>query len=207
MRASLIAFTAVALLGLLVAAPALVASGAFGQVLGSQPFAAFRYDPPVPAPKFTLISHDGRRVSLDDLRGQYLLTYFGYTYCPDICPSTLITLAKARSSLGAKAAHVQILFITVDPERDTPEVIGRYVRRFDPEIIGLTGDPGAIAQTARAYGVTFSKVPLGNTGNYSVDHSAYIFLVDPQGRLVFRFDYREGWEDLARILRATVNGD
>jgi protein SCO1/2 len=194
----------VVLLAILVAMPALIASGALGQVAGSQLYGAFKYDPPVPAPDFRLLDADGRPLALEDLRGKYALIYFGYTFCPDVCPDTLLSLARIRGELGERASQVKLVFVTVDPERDTPEVIGRYVRRFAPDLIGLTGDPATIAQVARSFGVRYNKVSYGRAGNYAVDHSAYIFLVDRGGRLLYRFDYREGWQELSRTLQALI---
>lgn len=200
MRASLWGTVIVGLLALIVAGPALVVSGAFGQVLGSQPFGAYRYDPPVPAPEFSLVDTSGKPLALRDLRGKYVLLYFGYSFCPDICPDTLFSLAQARKALGTQARLVSLVFITVDPDRDTPGVLARYVSRFDPEMIGLTGSSEEIAHVARSYGIAYSKVPYGSAGGYTVDHTAYIFLIDGQGRLLYRFDYREKWEDLAKTL-------
>ncbi len=204
MRFGLAGVLAIVLLALLVAGPALVASGAFGQVLGNQPYGIYKYDPPFTAPGFTLIDTTGRAVGLNDFRGRYAMLYFGYTFCPDVCPDTLFTMARARKALEGKEDRLALLFITVDPERDNPDVVGRYVHKFDPGFVGLTGDAESIARIARAYGIAFRKVPYGTSGNYTVDHSAYIFLIDPEGRILYRFDYPQKWDTLAQLLRRLV---
>jgi protein SCO1/2 len=134
---------------------------------------------------FTLMNAAGKQVTDRDFRGKYLLVYFGYTYCPDVCPTTLSALAAALSTLGAKVDRVQLLFITVDPKRDTPTVIGQYTTAFDPRIIGLTGTSEQIAAVEKKYRVYAAEHRTGSGPNdYSMDHSSIIYLLGPDGRFI-----------------------
>jgi cytochrome oxidase Cu insertion factor (SCO1/SenC/PrrC family) len=131
---------------------------------------------------FTLTDGAGHVVTDQDFRGRYLLVYFGYTSCPDACPTTLNQVAAALDRLGAKGARVQPLFITVDPQRDTPAVIGPYAAAFGPRIIGLTGAPDAIAQVVREYRVYADLHGAGAAAkDYTVDHSSILYLMGPDG--------------------------
>jgi cytochrome oxidase Cu insertion factor (SCO1/SenC/PrrC family) len=132
---------------------------------------------------FALTDGAGRRVTDRDFRGRYLLVYFGYTSCPDACPTTLNQVAAALDKLGAKAARVQPLFITVDPQRDTPAVMGSYAAAFSPRIVGLTGEPDAIVQVLREYRVYANANPVG-AKDYNVDHSSILYLMGPDGKFV-----------------------
>lgn len=132
---------------------------------------------------FTLIDSAGRTVTDRDLRGRYLLVYFGYTFCPDVCPTTLAAVAGAMDKLGKRADDVQPVFITVDPHRDTPKVIGTYTAAFSKRILGLTGTPQQIAQVARAYRVYYARHKTGDgPDDYTMNHSSILYLMDPQGR-------------------------
>ena len=133
--------------------------------------------------KFNLTMLDGRDVTLADYRGKWVLIYFGYTFCPDVCPTTLTELGGALRQLGAKAKRVQALFITVDPVRDTRNVMARYLKAFDPGIAGLRGDPDDIEAAAKSFHVYYRARSLGH-GEYAIDHSSYIYVLDPQGRFV-----------------------
>src|SRR5207302_5390536 len=130
---------------------------------------------------FRLIDQNGKPVSDADLKGKWQLVFFGYTHCPDACPTALNEIALALDRLGAKREQVEVVFITVDPERDTPEVLKSYVASFDAPIIALTGAPEAVAQAARAYRVYYAKHPRAD-GEYDMDHSAVIYLMNPEGR-------------------------
>ena len=136
---------------------------------------------PVGGP-FALIDHDGRRRTDTDFRGKLLLIYFGFTLCSDVCPTELQAIASAIDQLGPAADAVQPLFITVDPEKDTPEQLKSYVALFHPRLIGLTGDPRAVKKVALAYKVYYAKSdPTRNAGT-EVDHTGFIFLVGPDGK-------------------------
>jgi protein SCO1/2 len=134
---------------------------------------------------FTLEDTAGRPVTDRDLRGSWLLVYFGYTFCPDVCPTTLSAVAGAMDKLGPRAAHLRPVFITVDPQRDTPAVMRDYVASFSPRMIGLTGTQEQIAAVAREYRVYFAVHRTGPGANdYSMDHSSLLYLVGPDGRFV-----------------------
>lgn len=143
-----------------------------------------------PAPTVDLIAHTGARVSLDDYAGKVVVLYFGYTFCPDVCPTTLSRLATARGLLGDRADDVQVLMVSVDPERDTPDVLAKYVPAFDESFIGLTGTRQEVAQLATVYGVYFEKTEVEGAAGYLVDHTATVMVVDRDGflKLVLPFD-------------------
>jgi protein SCO1/2 len=155
---------------------------------------------------FKLIDHNGQPRTLADFRGKVLVVFFGFTHCPDVCPITLSELARALKRLGADAQRVQVVMITVDPERDTPEVLKQYVTALDPGFLGLTGDPQAIAETAREFKVFYQKSPGATPQAYSVDHSSGTFVYDPAGRLRLLVGYGQGAEvfahDIGQLLRA-----
>jgi protein SCO1/2 len=132
---------------------------------------------------FSLRDPDGNVRTLADFRGKAVVVFFGYTQCPDVCPTTLATLAQAMQKLGPDADRVQVLFITVDPERDTPQLLKQYVPAFDPRFLGLYGDAAATARTAKEFKVIYQKVPGPTPGTYTMDHSAGSYVFDPQGRL------------------------
>ncbi len=131
---------------------------------------------------FQLTDHNGHPRSLSDFRGKVVAVFFGFTHCPDVCPTTLAELAQTVKRLGARGDEVQILFITVDPARDTQKVLAQYVPAFDPRFLGLYGDPATTAKVAAAYKVFFAPQPPNASGNYTVDHSAAIFVIDRRGR-------------------------
>jgi protein SCO1/2 len=130
-----------------------------------------------------LTTHTGRRLASADFLGKAVVIFFGYTQCPDICPTTLTTMKEAMRLLGPDADRVQVLFITVDPERDTQEILAAYVPWFDPRFLGLRADPDITRATAREYRVYYSKVEGKTALGYSIDHSATSYAYDPQGRL------------------------
>jgi cytochrome oxidase Cu insertion factor (SCO1/SenC/PrrC family) len=131
---------------------------------------------------FELIDHTGHKRSDADFRGKLLMLYFGDTYCPDICPTDLQQIGLAIDRLGDAGAAVQPLFVSIDPERDTPEVLARYVPLFHPRLIGLTGTPEQIAAVAREYKVTFAKYQPPGGGPYLMDHTGFVYLVDATGK-------------------------
>lgn len=150
---------------------------------------------------FSLVGTDGKPVTDRDFRGRYMLIFFGFTHCPDICPAELQVTAQALDQLGDKAKKVVPIFITLDPERDTPEAMANYVKSFGPNFVGLTGSPEAIAAAAKAYRVSYSKVENKDSpGDYSVDHSALVYLMDPEGRYVTHFSYGLSADQMAEKL-------
>src|SRR6516225_9767966 len=149
---------------------------------------------------FRLTDQNGRTVSDQDLKGHPFLVFFGFTHCPDVCPTTLFEVSEILRSLGPDANGTRALFITVDPERDTPAVMKDYLSNFDPHLWGLTGDPAAIAAVAKAYRVYYKKVPLDG-GGYTMDHTAIVYLMDRNGRFVAPFNLKRSAEAAAADLR------
>jgi len=133
---------------------------------------------------FTLVDQNGRTRTEADFRGKILLVYFGFTHCPDICPTDLMAMGGALKALGPKASQVQGLFISIDPKRDTPELLASYVESFHDDIVGLTGDEMAVRRAAHAYKVYFNKVPGRGQDDYGFDHSAYIYLMDRDNKFI-----------------------
>lgn len=132
---------------------------------------------------FSLQDPQGKTRTLEDFRGKVVVVFFGYTQCPDVCPATLAALAEAMKKLGARADRVQVLFITVDPDRDSAALLSQYVPAFDPRFLGLRGDDAATAKVAKEFHVIYQKVPGAEPGAYTVDHSAGSYVYDPKGRL------------------------
>jgi protein SCO1/2 len=153
---------------------------------------------------FRLIDHNGNPRTLADFRGKAVVVFFGYTQCPDFCPTTMSELAAAMQKLGPDARRVQVLFVTVDPERDTRDVLARYVPAFDPSFLGLYGDEKATAETAKEFKIIYQKQPGREPGSYSVDHSAGTYIFDPQGRLRVYENYGPGPEVYAHDLREVL---
>ena len=131
--------------------------------------------------ELALTGHDGKPRTLADFRGRVTVLFFGYTHCPDICPTTLAELAGVMKALGKDAERVQVLMVTVDPERDTPEVLSKYVPAFDPRFLGLYGDAAATQRAAKEFKIYYEKRKTGDT--YSIDHSGQSYVIDQQGRL------------------------
>ena len=155
---------------------------------------------------FKLSDASGAPRSLADYRGKVVVMFFGYTQCPDACPTTLSELAAVMQKLGPDAARVQVLFVTIDPERDTGELLSQYVPAFNPSFVGLRGDAQATAEVAKEFKVIYQKQPGTTPGSYSMDHSAGSFIFDPQGRLRVYVSYGQPEQvfahDIAELLRA-----
>jgi protein SCO1/2 len=138
---------------------------------------------------FTLAASDGTTVSDATYRGKWLLVFFGYTFCPNICPTTLLEVADALRRLGPDASELQPLFISIDPDRDTPDVMAAYTRSFDLRIVGLTGTAAQIASVAKEYGAYYAPHRTGpGVDDYVMDHGTYLYLMDPNGQFVRGFD-------------------
>jgi protein SCO1/2 len=155
---------------------------------------------PVGGP-FELTDHTGRTRTERDFRGQLMLVYFGFTYCPDVCPTDLQSIGLALDRLGARAAGVQPLFVTVDPERDTPDHLAEYVKLFHPRLIGLTGSAAAIRKAADAYKVYYAKADPDKDGGYTVDHTAFIYLMDRDGNYLGFFPPGTTADRMVEIIR------
>ena len=139
---------------------------------------------------FTLTDHTGRRVTDQDFRGRVMMVFFGFTFCPDVCPTALQVMAAALDKIGSKAEQITPVLITVDPERDTPEQMAMYVKSFHPRLVGLTGSPEEIAAVAKAYRVYFKRVAdPKSSGGYTMDHSAIIYVMGPDGAFRTHFTY------------------
>jgi len=149
---------------------------------------------------FHLIDQDGRAVSDEDFRGKPLLVFFGYTHCPDVCPTTLFDVSEVMRRLGPEADRAAALFITVDPQRDTPATLKDYLSSFDPHLRGLTGSTDATAAVAKAYRVYYKKVPTEGD-DYTMDHTAIVYLMDKDGHFVAPFSLRRTPEAAADDLR------
>ena len=147
-----------------------------------------------------LTDHDGKRRTLEDFRGQVVVLFFGFTHCPDACPTTLAELANVAEALGEDAKRMQVLVVTVDPERDTPEVLRQYVPSFHPSFLGLYGTAEETAAAAKEFKVYFQKQPQSG-GNYTMDHSAGTFILDKAGRLRLFGQYGAGAKALLHDIR------
>jgi protein SCO1/2 len=148
-----------------------------------------------------LTGHDGKPRTLADFRGKLVVLFFGFTHCPDICPTTLADTAAALKTLGPDAARVQVLFVTVDPERDTPEVMAKYATAFHPDFLGLRGDAEATQRAAKEFKIYFEKRAGSAPGAYTVDHSGQSYVIDAQGRLRLVIRHDRIAQDLAADLQ------
>lgn len=151
---------------------------------------------------FSLVDHTGRAVTSADYAGRFRLMFFGFTYCPDICPTELQVMARVMDQLGEEARHVAPLFVTVDPERDTPTQLAEYVALFHPSIQGLTGTPEQVRETANRFRVYYAKAPGADAASYVMDHSTYTYLMGPGGEFLTIFARGTTAEDIAGALRS-----
>jgi protein SCO1/2 len=182
MRRSTIALIILAL-AVAAAAGAWLAHATLQRESGVRLLHATALEPPQPLPEFSLLSDSGQTLTRADVQGQWSLVFFGFTHCPDICPTTLARLADVRKRVAdlAKEQQPQVLLVTVDPERDTPPVLAEYLQGFDPSFRGITGSVEDIDAFASALGVAHSKIPMGGE-QYMVDHTSVVMVIDPQGR-------------------------
>jgi protein SCO1/2 len=157
---------------------------------------------PLPGTKIILdlSNAKGRIVHADDFRGRWLMVFFGYTSCPDICPTTLSDVAQVLRQLGPSARKVQPIFVTVDPDRDTPDRLRSYVDNFDPRILPLWGKPRQLSEAAKSFGVSYFKIPGPTQKDYTMAHSAFISLVGPEGGIVTRFSATDNEDQIASQL-------
>ena len=156
---------------------------------------------------FQLIDHTGKPVTDADYRGRYMLIYFGFSFCPDVCPTTLAVMAQALDKLGSEARRVTPIMITIDPERDTPEVLADYMKAFGPSFVGLTGSVAAIKDVEKKYRVYAVKKPLDPAkpkAGYGMDHSSVLYLMGPNGRLISFYDEAISPDQLAKELRQKI---
>ncbi|MEJ1976697.1 MAG: SCO family protein [Acetobacteraceae bacterium] len=155
---------------------------------------------------FSLTDMHGRAVTDATYRGRWLLIYFGYAYCPDVCPTELQSISTALDQLGPDAAKVTPLFITIDPARDTPSALAQYVRLFDDRLVGLTGTADQVAAAARAFHVYYAKIPMPNTAAYLMDHSSFVYLMGPDGKFRALLSPSDDPDDIARKVEANITG-
>jgi len=157
---------------------------------------------------FTLVNHKGETVTQADFIGKHMLVFFGFTHCPDVCPSKLSQISAVLDRLGPLAEEVAPVFISVDPERDTPERMAEYVSNFGERIVGLTGTPEQIKRVAKAFRVYYAKVEIENSATgYLVDHSAFTYLMDENGEYVTHFAYGDSIETMTDRLRRELADD
>jgi protein SCO1 len=150
---------------------------------------------------FSLVDHTGRPVTDKDFRGQLMLIYFGYTYCPDLCPTTLEAMSQALTALGDDAKEVQPLFITVDPERDTVAALAEYMPNFYPSFLGLTGSQKDLGAAVKAYRVHVRRAETGEGDDYLIDHSTFTYLMDREGQFITLFRYGTSADEMAETIR------
>ena len=191
-------------LAALAAAAALALAGCDQLATSKTPFHATDVTGAPMGRSLALPDHNGVARTLADFRGKVVVLFFGYTQCPDVCPTTLSQLAATMQKLGPDAARVQVLFVTVDPERDTADLLARYVPAFNASFLGLYGDATATAETAKEFKILYQKQPGPNPGGYTVDHSAGTYLFDPQGRLRVFESYGQGPDVFAHDIRALL---
>ena len=153
------------------------------------------------ARNFALVDAQGRERTMADFQGKIVAIFFGFTQCPDVCPTAMVELAQVKQALGADGDKLQGIFITVDPERDTPEVMGAYVQAFDPSFVALRGSAEQTAAVAREFKVYYNKVPGKTPDSYTMDHSAGLYVFDPQGRVRLYARHGIGAEPLTQDIR------
>lgn len=175
--------------------------------VGPQKQTATAITPKIGGP-FSLIDHNAKPVTDKDYRGKYMLIFFGYTFCPDVCPTALSNVASALDELGPLAEKFQPIFISVDPDRDTPKILKDYVSAFHPQAIGLTGTADNIAAAAKAYRVYYAKVREEGTDkdDYLMDHSAIVYLMNTEGKFIGHFPHSISGEDMAKALKEKLSG-
>lgn len=188
--------------GRLRAVGTLIALGLLTPAAGAAEDAALRagvFSPPRPAPEFSLRGSDGTELKLSRYRGKVVILGFGFSSCPDVCPTTLSTLAQARKQLGAEADEVQVVYITVDPERDDAERLGKYLAAFDPTFVGGTGSAEQLAAVRHEYGIAATRKTLGSS--YAFAHSSYTYLIDREGSLRALMPYGQSPDDYVHDVR------
>lgn len=157
------------------------------------------------AKDFALPDYNGKMRTLADFKGKAVVVFFGYTQCPDVCPTTMAEMANVMQQLGQLADRVQVLFITLDPARDTPAVLSKYVPAFDPRFLGLVGDQAATDKVAKEFKVFYQKVPGKEPGSYTMDHTAGSYVFDPQGRLRLFVRHGQGPEPIVHDLKLLLS--
>lgn len=202
-----------ALLALLVPLLVACASSANSQTNSSNDVALTNTDQPIEqeraAPRYLLLGSHGRSVTSEDFRDRFQLVAFGFTSCPDVCPTTMVEMQQVLAALGPRAKHLQPVFITVDPQRDTTVVLAAYTRNFDERILGLTGSPELVRWAANNFKVQFTKVqePGAGANIYTIDHSAGMFLLGPDGQLLSKIAYGTAVRDVVARIEHWLEAD
>jgi len=188
--------------------PLLAAGFAASLAVGCKPatFHGTSYEPPVKAPEVVLQRTGGKTFTLADQKGSVVLIYFGYTHCPDVCPTTLSDWKRIKSALGRQASRVRFVFISVDPARDDPATLQHYVSNFDPSFIGATGDSTTLAQIEHEFHVTSSIENNGSAGGYEVSHPSQTFVVDKKGNLRLLYSFGTDTRDIVDDVRQLLSG-
>ena len=181
-----------------------IAAGA-PSATGANAFKAGVFDPPRAAPEIALPASTGQPFTLSSLRGKVVVLEFGYTHCGDVCPVSLAALASARKQLGADADYVQVLFVTVDPARDTPALLRTYLANFDPSFIGVSGSEAQIAALLKSYGISATKRMIAGGSDYTMHHSSYLYFIDRQGRQRALMPFGRPAADIAHDLRLLLH--
>ena len=161
-------------------------------------------EPPRDVASFAFAQPTGDSLRTAPIAGRPMLVFFGYTHCPDVCPTTLADWKRAKQKVGADAAKVRFVFVTVDPERDTPQIADAYAKQFDPSFVGVSGDAATTAAIMASFGVTAAKETGTAASNYLVSHSAQAFLVDDRGRVIAMYPFGIGWDALAADLESIL---
>lgn len=188
------------------AAGTILLVGAVVAVVSSNPFGASETTLPkvqIGGP-FSLTTHTGATLSNDDLKGKPFAVFFGFTHCPEVCPTTLFDMSEALKALGPDADKLAVLFVSLDPTRDTPELLKDYLSVFDPHIVGLAGSEADIEKPAKAYRVYWRKVPTDDGADYTLDHTATVYLMDGNGDYADKIDYQEPLESRVAKLKALI---
>jgi protein SCO1/2 len=159
-----------------------------------------------PGGPFQLVDQNNNARSDANFRGKYMLIYFGYTYCPDVCPTTLAIMTAALKKMGQTGSSIVPIFVTIDPARDTPDVMKSYLAAFDPRFIGLTGTQEQITAAAKAYRIFYQKIPLEGGDGYTMNHSSIIYLMGPDGRYKTHFTDQDTPENMASALEKQIRG-
>jgi protein SCO1 len=185
----------------------LFAAGFIGaSLIALRPQGAQTEGKPLIGGPFSLLDTEGKRVTDRDFRGKLMLVFFGYTHCPDVCPTELQTMSEVIDKLGTEADKVAPIFISVDPQRDTPETLASYVKNFSSRIVGLTGDLNDVASAAKAYRVYFRKAGSG-ADDYTVDHSAFVYLMDQEGKYLTHFAFNAPPDTIMSAIRKQIIAD
>lgn len=185
-------------------AAAALMTGALAACTRAPSFEGVAVDPPRSMPDFRFTRSDGSTFSTAPATGQPLVLFFGYTHCPDVCPTTLADWKRAKAKLGAAASRVRFVFVSVDPERDTPAVAERYARQYDADFVGVSGDGPTTAAIMQAYGVAAAREAGTSATEYLVSHSSQAFLVNDRGELVALYPFGSRWESLAADLEQVL---